>query len=855
MKKEDLPNTPVSPKQTDKTDTTDSGSCAQLSNQDFLAALFAPYEAALAGSVPQVVGKKVVDDKGWGGQRWSKTTNLDDPALNWYCTLAVYTPTTSKKRKQDCTAVSGLMLDDLGTKAAPLSRLDACPPTFVIETSVGNYQAGYLFDQPQTDFARMDAINKSMIDAGLCDAGADGVTSRWGRLPAASNTKYDPVFQCRLVVFHPERRYTPEQIIEGLELVPPGKEQAPPKKPKVNKEAKAKAIDSRSEDVFLPRAHENEVISALKAKGLYKRPLGGGKHDVTCPWAHEHTAQLDHGSAYFEPDELYPAGGFHCQHSHGEQKKLGALLAHLEVSFKAAKHKPTIRVSAGELHRIVDAAEHELADTGRYFQTGGVITSIVTDPASQATTIKPLKPNALARAMGRCAVWERYDVRLESWVITDPTQRHAATLFDAERYDHLPALIGLARQPYLRPDGSVVRCAGFDELSGYFGSFDASAFQIPDKPTRAQAEAALQSIDALLCEFKFATQFDHAATLGAILTAAARSSLDFAPMFHFKAATYGSGKGYLTSIIAEFASPAKIPADAFPTSEDEMSKKIMSHLMTSPAAIIFDNMTTDLLPIPKLCSALTEEFLTDRVLGVSKVVTVSTRVLFMSSGNNVGPIKDMSRRVVTVTLDPRVENPSQQDFEHRPLVEVKMRRGFYVSQALTIIRAWLNNGMPTTKCKPYGSFGQWSDWIRQPLLWLGVPDPVTNVFEAMTQDPDRETLGRLMLAWRASFGRSPAMIRDAIHESVMKPELREVLIEIAEQRGEINARILGHWISRHALRIVDGVRFERDTSTRNSQRWIVKDIPVESVVSDKSVDSSDSGVFSKTTETPPEEVF
>jgi hypothetical protein len=39
----------------------------------------------------------------------------------------------------------GVMLDDLGTKALPLERLerlDACPPYYIIETSEGNYQAG-----------------------------------------------------------------------------------------------------------------------------------------------------------------------------------------------------------------------------------------------------------------------------------------------------------------------------------------------------------------------------------------------------------------------------------------------------------------------------------------------------------------------------------------------------------------------------------------------------------------------------------------------------------------------------------------------------------------------------------------
>jgi hypothetical protein len=102
---------------------------------------------------------------------------------------------------------------------------------------------------------------------------------------------------------------------------------------------------------------ENPVVVALKVQGLYKTPLGSGKHDVTCPWVHEHTDELDTGAAYFEPDELYPVGGFCCQHSHRDKYHIRALLEFLGICTAEARHKPLIRVVAGDLHRVVDAAE------------------------------------------------------------------------------------------------------------------------------------------------------------------------------------------------------------------------------------------------------------------------------------------------------------------------------------------------------------------------------------------------------------------------------------------------------------------------------------------------------------------
>jgi hypothetical protein len=94
----------------------------------------------------------------------------------------------------------------------------------------------------------------------------------------------------------------------------------------------SQSIGNDADDVLTPKAAENPVVAALKARGLYKTPLGSGKHDITCPWVHEHTDELDTGAAYFEPDELYPVGGFCCQHSHRDKYHIRELLEVLGVS-------------------------------------------------------------------------------------------------------------------------------------------------------------------------------------------------------------------------------------------------------------------------------------------------------------------------------------------------------------------------------------------------------------------------------------------------------------------------------------------------------------------------------------------
>ncbi|MCB2031799.1 MAG: hypothetical protein KDH18_25680, partial [Rhodoferax sp.] len=595
----------------------------------------------------------------------------------------------------------------------------------------------------------------------------------------------------------------------------------------------ARPVDG--DPVWIPRPDENSVLVALRNRGLYKAPLGDGKHDITCPWVQDHTGATDGGTAYFEPDDSWPIGGFKCLHGHCAERHVRDLLRFVDIEVGAARMKPTIRVVAGEIHRVVDAAERELAHSGRHYQRGGLIVTVVTDPGTRETRVQDISPPALVRALAGATTWEKYDARTEDWVRTDPPQRHTAVLFDSTSYHHLPVLNGLTRQPYLRPDGSLMTAAGYDTATGMFGVFDARQFSVPTKPTRAQAVAALALLKGLLTEFSFSSDTDMAAALGAMLTAAARPSLVHAPMFHARAHMVGSGKSYLCELITAFATPQRGTPTTFPGDDEECRKLLLAELLRAPAVIEFDNLTGDLVAHKSLCTALTSEHMSGRILGVSKTATVNTRALFLSSGNNVGPVQDMTRRCITIHLSPDCEVPAARSFTRPDLVrEVLRERGRYVSAALTIVRAWIAAGRPMAECKSLAGFSDWSALCRQPLLWLGLADATASVFKAMAEDPDRETLGRLLTGWQTAFGKTAAMVRDAVKQATEIPgrhaELREVLRDIADERGEINRRKLGWWIRRHAGRVVDGLRFVRASGNRSAEAWQVESVSTVSTV-------------------------
>ena len=275
-------------------------------------------------------------------------------------------------------------------------------------------------------------------------------------------------------------------------------------------------------------------------------------------------------------------------------------------------------------------------------------------------------------------------------------------------------------------------------------------------------------LEELLTEFHFVAANDKAAALAAIFTAVVRPTLPHAPAFHVRAPVFASGKTYLCELIGAFSGPGSNAKVSYPTTSEEATKVILSLLLTSPACVEFDDMDTDWIPHGIIKRMLTAEAITDRILGVSKTATVSTRTLFLGSGNNVGPIRDLLRRVLTIHLDPRCATPATMTYKGAPVDKVRQRRGVYVAAVLTIIQAWRRAGSPRAQADSIVTYsGAWSDYCRYPLMWLGHPDPATALLEQVRHDPDGDALSGLMQEWHAVFGETPTTVRKAVEAAIL----------------------------------------------------------------------------------------
>ncbi len=580
---------------------------------------------------------------------------------------------------------------------------------------------------------------------------------------------------------------------------------------------------NEGDDIYTPAPAVNAVIAALHERGLYKNSLGSGKHDITCPWVHEHTDQLDGGAAYFEPSEQYATGGFRCQHSHGDTYHVGKLLDDLGVDPQAARCKARIRLIPGDINRVNAAAEKALAARGNIYAQGGDIVTLTTDPGTGDLSSLPMSDQALTKELAAAADWERFDKTLSACVRIDPPVRNVNMLYKAQTFDHLPLLTGLVRQPFFREtDGELVCRPGYDVTSGKYAAFDGNQYVMPE-PTRQAAEEALTLLLGLVDEFHFASPHDRSAALSAMLTAVVRSSLTVAPGYHVQAPTMGSGKSYQCEVIVAFATPGQSHKISYPTTSEEATKAMLALLRQSPAVIEFDDMSDDWKPHGIINRMLTSEVITERVLGASKILKLSTRTLVLGSGNNVGPVRDLTRRVITIHLDARTANPALLKYKKRPAEMVRGERPRFITAALTIIMAWRAAGMPRSPVQHIASYGDaWADHCRHPLIWLDQPDPARSLIDQVCSEPDSDALGELLLQWHNRFGDKSVTLRGALEASlnIIDLPLREAIEDLPIfGREGINHGKLGWYLRKNVNRIVHGLEFrEGDSTERKSWR-------------------------------------
>lgn len=193
--------------------------------------------------------------------------------------------------KDNCDFVLVMMLDDVGSDKT--SKIPPLPPTWIMETSEGSYQWGYVFgDQPSK--GEFEAAIRAIAAAGYSDPGACNAVRNF-RIPGSVNIKDGKnLWQSRLVEFHPEREFSCQEICDALGVTPD------------------EADTAVQRSIRIADTGNDTVLRWLSDQGLVRSLLRpSGWIDIVCPNAAAHTDGSEI-AGYRPVDRVYKCLHGHC---------------------------------------------------------------------------------------------------------------------------------------------------------------------------------------------------------------------------------------------------------------------------------------------------------------------------------------------------------------------------------------------------------------------------------------------------------------------------------------------------------------------------------------------------------------
>jgi len=194
----------------------------------------------------------------------------------------------------NCEYVLFMMLDDIGTK----SKTPPLEPTWIVETSPGNFQWCYAFREQPTTGEYCAAIT-ALAAAGYTDPGATNAV-RNCRLPGSVNLKPGrDAFECKEILFN-SKDYTLKEICDACGVTP------------------AEANTARHTVIGIKDTGIDNVMTWLNGQGLVLSHANAeGWMGVVCPNHEEHTDGQVEGR-YKPIDRSYCCMHAHCDHINSE---------------------------------------------------------------------------------------------------------------------------------------------------------------------------------------------------------------------------------------------------------------------------------------------------------------------------------------------------------------------------------------------------------------------------------------------------------------------------------------------------------------------------------------------------------
>ncbi len=384
-------------------------------------------------------------------------------------------------------------------------------------------------------------------------------------------------------------------------------------------------------------------------------------------------------------------------------------------------------------------------------------------------------------------------------------------------------LNAIVETPVLRPDGTILNKAGYDDATRlyYVPGANMDKCFVPLNPTKEDVQRASALLRKGIHQFPYESQADFANTFATPFTPIIRHCIPSDVQMGLVDATkQGTGKGKLTNYFSILATGERAVPIGLPNRDEELEKRIDAKLLKGSTMFVIDNITR------KLDSATLELILTTshkevRPLGTSTNLKVLNSATWIATGNNLQLGGDLARRCYRIRLVSPVSNPDERDdFEIKDLEEWTFNnRPQLVAALLTIARAWIVAGKPKPKNVPnIGNFSKWAKAIGGILEYVGIEGFQGNRAELKAESNVEEgECEAFLLAWQQCFGSNLVLSKTVA--TTIKDTLTEVACSDAGSPKQLHAKILAETLP---TELKEALQDKPTSFDRKLSKWLEK---------------------------------
>lgn len=498
--------------------------------------------------------------------------------------------------------------------------------------------------------------------------------------------------------------------------------------------------------------------------------------------------------------------------------------------------RPEVKLS-GELHEHVQDAMKALGQHPKLFQKDGHLVCVETSPTGAAYLIG-VEDTRLQEMMSECAIWlapVKTSTGYEK--ITSP-KKLAEALVKRGSWEHIKPLRAVTTFPILDATGHLRLSPGYDEKTQTFYAGNVEV-NVPEAPTREDAKKAVAALLDIVCDFPFVDEAHKSAWLAALLSPLCRFMHDGnIPLVLVQANDRRVGKSKLAGLISLIVTgqPAAIMVHS---QGDEERKRIGTVLLAGYPVVLIDNVENQFGTGGSMNALVTSRIWVDRKLGKMAILRAENNATWIVNGKNITLAPDMAQRCLHIRLQCNEEKPElRSEFKHKDLEGMALaRRGELLGAALTVLKAYVVEGMPSQALPAWGSFESWSTLIRGALVWAGMRDPALTRQE-LEEEADSELPFEIGLVEgldeaQRSLNEFTGLRAVDVHRHLERdpsvcPTLRETLQPFAPRGQALPSAVkLGHLLGKVKRKVRNGKMIEPvpGAKKKDPMLWKVVSVP------------------------------